>query len=70
MTIVEMTLTLSQEADPVGPFHEQLMSIELEAEDGDPYASIKTDRWSVATREEWIRIWDQHIGPRLNEFGK
>lgn len=50
----------------------QELFVEIQCSDLTPesfFVLIATHRWAVDSREEWIELWDRHIGPHLAAAG-
>jgi hypothetical protein len=69
LQVTEYTKQLSQEEDSCGRPNEihQYLDIETTNNGAGYYAVIKTERWAIDDREEWIKLWDNHIEPILKE---
>jgi len=72
ITVTEHTKQLSQEEDSCGRSNESYQYLDLKTMDNGAghYLVIKTDRWAFDDREDWIKLWDNHIEPMLKEVNE
>jgi hypothetical protein len=72
ITVTEHTKQLSQEEDSCGRSNEGYQYLTLKTMDNGAghYLVIETERWAFDDREDWIKLWDNHIEPMLKEVNK
>lgn len=62
---LEYYKVVTQEADCCSDASEQTIEITTKNGGGGDFVRISTEEWAVESKDEWIKLWDEHISPVL-----